>query len=80
MSRQKGYVFRAGEFWWLRYFESRVEDGKVVRRQHAKKLTKVLPEHRRLKRPPEYVEQLQVEFLAKVNPFARRGSRRSSFW
>jgi integrase len=67
MSKQKGYVFRAGEFWWLRFFESRVEGGKVVRRQHATKLAKVLPEHRRLKRPPEYVEDLQKEFLAKVN-------------
>jgi integrase len=67
MSRQKGYVFRAGEFWWLRYFESRVEGGKVVRKQHATKLSRVLPEHKRLKRPPEYVEELQSEFLAKVN-------------
>jgi integrase len=39
----------------------------AVRRQHASKLAKVLPEHQRLKRPPEYVEQLQAEFLAKVN-------------
>jgi integrase len=67
MSRQKGYVFKAGEFWWLRFFESRVENAKVVRRQHAQKLAQVLPEHRRLRRPPEYVEQLQAEFLAKVN-------------
>ena len=67
MSKQKGYVFRSGEFWWLRYFESRVEGGKVVRRQRATKLSRVLPEHKRLKRPPEFVEQLQAEFLAKVN-------------
>ncbi|HXM59919.1 MAG TPA: tyrosine-type recombinase/integrase [Terriglobales bacterium] len=67
MSRQKGYVFRTGEFWWLRYFESRVEGGKVVRKQHATKLSRVLPEHKRLKRPPEYVEDLQTAFLAKVN-------------
>src|ERR1700730_1020437 len=67
MSRQKGYVFRAGEFWWLRYFESTLEKGKVVRRQKAKKLTKLLYEHRRLKRPPEDGEQLQKEFLSSVN-------------
>jgi integrase len=67
MSKQKGYVFRAGEFWWLRYFESRVEGGEVVRRQRATKITRVLPEHKRLRRPPEYVEELQASFLAKVN-------------
>jgi integrase len=67
MSKQKGYVFRAGDFWWLRFFESRVEEGKLVRKQLARKLARVLPEHRRLKRPPEFVEQLQAEFLAKVN-------------
>jgi integrase len=79
MSRQKGYAFRAGDFWWVRYFESRVESGKVVRRQHAKKLTKVLPEHRRLKRPPEYVEQLQSEFLAKVNRGDTAPERHTTF-
>jgi integrase len=71
---QKGYVFRANGWWWLRYFETRVEtskgpdhDRKMVRRQHASKLAKVLPEHQRLRRPPEHVEKLQAEFLAKVN-------------
>ena len=67
MSKQKGYAFRTGDFWWVRYFESRVEGGKVVRRQHAKKLARVLPEHKRLKRPPEYVEELLASFVAKVN-------------
>ena len=72
---QKGYVFRANGWWWLRYFETRVETGeapdferKMVRRQHASKLATVLPEHSRLKRPPEYVEQLQKEFLVKNCP------------
>jgi integrase len=71
---QKGYVFRANGWWWLRYFETRVETGeapgferKMKRRQHASKLATVLPEHQRLRRPPEYVEQLQAEFLARVN-------------
>src|SRR5579863_2431884 len=71
---QKGYVFRANGWWWVRYFETRVETGtgpdqerKMVRRQHASKLAKVLPEHQRLKRPPEYVGDLQTAFLAKVN-------------
>ncbi|HTA23018.1 MAG TPA: tyrosine-type recombinase/integrase [Terriglobales bacterium] len=67
MSNQKGYVFRAGEFWWLRFFESRVQDGKVVRKQRAKKLCRILPEHKRLKRPPEYVERMQEEFVAQLN-------------
>ena len=71
---QKGYVFKANGWWWVRFFETRVETGKapdferkMKRRQHASKLATVLPEHSRLKRPPEYVEQLQKEFLAKVN-------------
>jgi len=74
MSRQKGYVFRAGEWWWIRYFESRIETGEapdytreIKRRQHCSKLARVLPEHQRLRRAPEYVEQLQKEFMAKVN-------------
>ena len=62
MSNQKGYVFRNGEFWWLRFFESRVQGGKVLRKQRATKLCKILPEHKRLKRPPEYVERMQEEF------------------
>ena len=71
---QKGYVFRANGWWWVRYFETGVETGKepdharkIVRRQRCSKLAKVLSEHQRLRRPPEYVEQLQVEFLARVN-------------
>src|ERR1700680_3059520 len=71
---QKGYVFKLGKWWWLRYFETRVESGeapdlqrRLVRKQRATKLAKVLPEHGRLRRPPEYVEQIQAEFLAKVN-------------
>jgi integrase len=71
---QKGYVFRANGWWWLRYFETRVETGeapgferKMKRRQHASKLATVLPEHQRLRRPPEYIEELQKEFLARVN-------------
>lgn len=71
---QKGYVFKANDWWWVRYFETRVETGKepdhtrkMVRRQHASKLAKVEPQHQRLRRPPEYVEHLQKEFLAKIN-------------
>jgi integrase len=71
---QKGYVFKQGGWWWIRYFETRVETGnapdyerKMKRRQRCSKLAKVLSEHQRLRRAPEYVEKLQVEFLAKVN-------------
>lgn len=72
---QKGYVFKAGAWWYLRYFDSRVDNGKVVRRQVAKKLTAVLPEHKRLKRPPEYVEGLQAEIMASVNRGAAEPER-----
>ena len=39
----------------------------MVRKQRATKLSRVLPEHKRLNGAPEYVEELRVEFLAKVN-------------
>ena len=64
---QKGYCFRSDRWWYVRFIERRVETGKIVQRLIAKRLTRVLPQHKRLKRPPEYVEEMQAEFMAKVN-------------
>jgi len=64
---QKGYVFKSGDWWYVRYFDHWVEKGVLKKRLLAKKLTPVLPEHQRLKRPPEYVERLQEEFISKIN-------------
>src|SRR5947207_1211518 len=65
---QKGYVWKVGDWWWIRYADSIVENGVVVRKPSlASKLAPVLPEHRRLTRPPEAVRKLQQEFITKVN-------------
>ena len=65
---QKGYVWRVGAWWWIRFSDTRVENGVAVRKQGlAQKLSPVLPEHRRLKRPPEIVQQEQQRFMEKIN-------------
>lgn len=65
---QKGSVERIGEYWCLRYADWRIENGERKRIQNlTHKLTAVLDEHARLKRPPKYVEQLQREFMERVN-------------
>jgi integrase len=65
--KQAGYVFRKGNSWFIRYRESFVEGGEVVRNQVCRKLTDVAPEHSRLKKPPETVLQEAEEFLAPIN-------------
>jgi hypothetical protein len=65
---QKGSVVRIGSYWCLRYADWRIENGERRRVQGlTRKLTAVLEEHTRLKRPPKYVEELQREFMARVN-------------
>jgi integrase len=64
---QAGYVFRKGNSWFVRYRESLVEGGEVVRKQCCKKLCGVASEHARLKNPPEEVLEQAEEFLAPMN-------------
>jgi integrase len=65
---QKGSVVRIGGYWCLRYADWRIENGRRLRKQGlTHKLTPVLEEHKRLKRPPKYVEKLQEEFIERVN-------------
>ena len=65
---QKGYVWRVGAWWWIRYADTRIENGVAVRKPGvSQKLCAVAPEHRRMKRPPEVVEQKRAEFMAKIN-------------
>ncbi len=65
---QKGSVVKIGGSWCLRYADWRIENGERRRVQGlTHKLTAVLEEHKRLKRPPRYVEDLQREFMARVN-------------
>ena len=66
--KQKGYVWRVGEWWWIRYADTRIENGVAVRKPGlSQKLCAVAPEHRRMRRPPEVVEQKQAEFMKKIN-------------
>ena len=65
---QKGYVWKKGGWWWIRYADWIVEDGTMTRKQDlASKLAPVLPEHRRLTRPPEDVWEEQKRFVARIN-------------
>jgi len=43
--------------WFLRYRDSVIEYGKLVRKQLAKRLAPIAPEHVRLKRAPRTIEQ-----------------------
>ena len=67
MRKQKGFVYRGGDFWFIRFRDNRVQDGQVVRRQMAVKLCPVLDEHKRLLRPPDVVKQERDDFMAKIN-------------
>jgi integrase len=67
LREQRGYVFKAGNWWFLRYWDSVVKDGRVVRKQPSRKLAPVQQEHRRLTRPPEYVSRLAEDFLKSFN-------------
>jgi integrase len=65
---QKGYVWKKADWWYIRYADSVVQNGQVVRKQGlAAKLAPVLPEHRRLIRPPESVRVDQKRFMSKIN-------------
>jgi len=75
---QKGYVFRSqgsAGWWYVRYWDRWVEKGVLKKKFVAKKLTPVLPEHSRLRRPPEYVIALQQEFMARINRGAAEPER-----
>ncbi len=70
---QKGYVWKKGDWWWIRYADWIVEHGTMTRKQDlASKLAPVLPEHRRLTRPSEDVREEQKRFMVRIN-----GSRKA---
>jgi hypothetical protein len=64
---QKGYVWKEGEWWLLRYRDSLVKDGVLKRKQISCKLAPVQKEHRRLSRPPQSVRQEQERFMVRIN-------------
>lgn len=67
MRKQTGYVFRAGDNWLIRYRDSRVVDGRVIRKQMAVKLCSVSPKHQRCTRPPKAVKEERDRFMEKIN-------------
>ena len=67
MANQSGHVFRKGNAWFLRYRDSLVEDGQLVRKQICRKLSNVDPDHVRLRKPPQSVLDLAQEELSPVN-------------
>jgi integrase len=75
---QKGSVVRIGEYWCVRYADWQIVDGQRIRKQNiTHKLAPVLPEHARLRKPPEHVEPLRDEFMREVNA-GRNAPERSS--
>ena len=67
MKRQAGYIYARAGWWVLRYRDAVLENGVIVRKQLAKQLAPIAPEHARLKRPPKNVESMAEDFLRPMN-------------
>jgi integrase len=74
MHKQKGYIFRAGGWWYIKYRDTVIDTdpqsetfNQTIRKQQVKKLIAVAPEDQRLKRPPESVEKEAEKFLRPIN-------------
>jgi hypothetical protein len=65
---QAGYIYPRGGFWVLRYRENVIdENGQGIRKQMAKQLAPIAPEHARLKRPPDEIVKMGERFLRPLN-------------
>jgi integrase len=74
MQKQRGYIFRAGDWWYIKYRDTVIDTdpesktfNQTIRKQQVKKLTPVAPEDQRLKRPPETVLAEGEKFLRPIN-------------
>jgi integrase len=67
MKKQNGYIYRRAGWWVLRYRENLLEGGRIVRKQLAKQLSEIKPEHSRLKKPPQEVLDAAEDFLRPLN-------------
>lgn len=67
MKKRTGYIYQRAGWWVLRYRENLLENGQIVRKQLAKQLAEVKPEHVRLKRPPASIEDMAEDFLRPLN-------------
>ena len=64
MKKQGGYIYPRAGWWVLRYRDDVLEGGQLVRKQLAKQLAEIKPEHARLKRPPADVEDMAGNVFA----------------
>lgn len=67
MKHQRGYIYPRAGWWVLRYRENVIENGQIVRKQLAKQLKPIAPEHARCKRPPKDIQQEAEKFLRPMN-------------
>jgi integrase len=65
--KQSGYIYQRAGWWVLRYREDLLENGVVTRRQLARKIEPVAPEHKRCKRPPAEIQQKADLLLQPLN-------------
>ena len=65
--QQSGYIYKRGGWWVLRYRDTVPENGHLVRRQMARQIEPVKPEHMRLKRPPQEIEDRAQTMLQPLN-------------
>src|SRR5215472_267822 len=65
--QQSGYIYKRGGWWVLRYRDTVPENGQLVRRQMARQIEPVKPEHMRLKRPPPEIEDKARTMLQPLN-------------
>ena len=66
-TKQNGYVYRRGNWWMVRYRETLIENGQLVRRQTAKQVEQVADEDKRLKRPPQAIIDKAEAMLKPLN-------------
>jgi integrase len=74
MQKQRGYIFRAGDWWYIKYRDTVIDTDpgsptfhQTVRKQMVKQLVAVAAEDQRLKRPPQSVEEEAEKFLRPIN-------------
>src|SRR5450755_1093359 len=67
MKKQRGHIFRSGNSWFLRYRDTFVEGGQLVRKQVCRKIASVEPEHVRLRNPPASVLEMAEETIRPIN-------------
>ena len=60
---QKGFIFKKGGSWFLRYRDDVIEDGQIIRKQQCKRLAPVCDQYRTEKD----LQGLREEILGPIN-------------